>query len=97
MAAGSPTNASTAAAPPPFQVYLPGERPDENRGPEIIATCVALTAIALVIVSLRIFVRIKFVRFLGADDYLMVLAVVRTLLFRLSFLPFSPAVAGLTD
>ncbi|KLU91328.1 hypothetical protein MAPG_09849 [Magnaporthiopsis poae ATCC 64411] len=74
MTPSSPNNASTAAAPPPFQVYVPGERPDENRGPEIIATCVALTAIALVFVGLRIFVRLKFVRFLGTDDYLMVLA-----------------------
>ncbi|KAL8389065.1 hypothetical protein RB595_008814 [Gaeumannomyces hyphopodioides] len=74
-ASTAPLPSATAAAPPAFHVYLPGERPDENRGPEIIATCASLTAVAWVFVSLRLYVRLKFVRFVGTDDYYMVLAV----------------------
>ncbi|EJT77364.1 hypothetical protein GGTG_07276 [Gaeumannomyces tritici R3-111a-1] len=73
-ASTAPLPSATATAPPPFHIYVPGERPNENRGPEIIATVASLTAMAWAFVSLRLFVRLKFVRFVGTDDYYMVLA-----------------------
>ncbi|KAL8420910.1 hypothetical protein RB596_001900 [Gaeumannomyces avenae] len=73
-ASTAPLPSATTAAPPPFHIYVPGERPDENRTPEVIATVASLTAVAWAFVSLRLYVRIKFVRFVGTDDYYMVLA-----------------------
>ena len=51
--------------------------PDVNRGPEILAICGSLVGVALVMVLIRIWVRIKIVRQLGWDDYFMIAAMVR--------------------
>lgn len=75
---------AAAAGPPPsrFKVYTPGERPNENRGPEMIAATASLTALALIVVTLRVYVKLRFNTGLAIDDYLMVLAVVRCNIFR---------------
>ncbi|KAL8389014.1 hypothetical protein RB595_008862 [Gaeumannomyces hyphopodioides] len=71
------SNSTTAAGPPPpYKVYLPGERMDESRGNEIIASTVAVTSLALIIVALRVYVKFKFSGGLAIEDYLMVLAVI---------------------
>ncbi|KAH8846661.1 hypothetical protein MCOR27_000405 [Pyricularia oryzae] len=62
--------------PPPFKVYLPGERTDENRGGEILAICVVLTILAIGITVLRVWVRRKFLSKLSLDDYSMVMATI---------------------
>lgn len=69
----------SAAGPPPprFKVYKPGERPDENRGPEMIAATASLTILALIIVTLRAYVKLRLGTGLAIEDHLMVLAVVR--------------------
>ncbi|KAK4125816.1 hypothetical protein N657DRAFT_654352 [Parathielavia appendiculata] len=48
--------------------------PDENRGPEILAVCGSLVGIALFVVVLRIWVRAKIVRHVGADDWTIIAA-----------------------
>ncbi|KAI9675737.1 MAG: hypothetical protein M1817_001104 [Caeruleum heppii] len=53
------------ATPPPY--------PDENQGPRILAVCVTTTVLAFVIVCLRLFTRIKVVRSVGWDDYVILL------------------------
>jgi hypothetical protein len=50
--------------------------PDENRGPEILAICGSLVGIALVIVVLRMWVRVKMIGHIGADDWAIVAAMV---------------------
>lgn len=67
--------------PPPFKVYLPGERTDENRGGEILAICVVLTILAIGITVLRVWVRRKFLSKLSLDDYSMVMATVSYVFF----------------
>lgn len=81
MSSPSPTAAPSPGPtpPPPFKIYQPGERPDENRGYELMATCVTLTVLADAIVCLRLYVKRSFVRIIGVDDHLMVLAAVRSL------------------
>ncbi|KAL8404697.1 hypothetical protein RB594_009528 [Gaeumannomyces avenae] len=68
------TAPSGSPPPPPFHVYLPGERPNENRGPELLATSISLTALTLTIIGMRLYVRIKMINNLFTDDYLMVLS-----------------------
>ncbi|KAL2165019.1 hypothetical protein VTH06DRAFT_315 [Thermothelomyces fergusii] len=48
--------------------------PDENRGPQILAVCGSLVGFSLVIVLLRLYVRAKMVRRVGADDWTIVAA-----------------------
>ncbi|AEO60764.1 hypothetical protein MYCTH_2310333 [Thermothelomyces thermophilus ATCC 42464] len=48
--------------------------PDENRGPEILAVCGSLVGFSLVVVILRLYVRAKMVRRVGADDWTIVAA-----------------------
>jgi hypothetical protein len=50
--------------------------PNEDRGPEILAVCGSLVGIALVVVVLRIWVRAKLVRHVGADDWTIIAAMV---------------------
>jgi hypothetical protein len=50
--------------------------PNEDRGPEILAVCGSLVGIALVMVVLRIWVRAKMVRHVGADDWTIIAAMV---------------------
>ncbi|TLD07935.1 hypothetical protein PspLS_12180 [Pyricularia sp. CBS 133598] len=73
---GSGTGGPPAGPPPPFKIYLPGERPDVNRGSEILSICVALTLVAIAITALRVYVRRRFLSKLSLDDYSMVMATV---------------------
>lgn len=50
--------------------------PDENRGPEILAICGSMVGLALAAVLLRIWVRAKMVRHVGADDWTIIAAMV---------------------
>lgn len=70
---------STTQAPPSslsYTTYIPGQRPDDNRGPEILATCGSLVGLALFVVCLRIWVRLSYIRKIAADDYFMMAAMV---------------------
>ena len=49
-----------------------------NRAPDFIACMVTTTIMALILVSLRLYVRLAIVRKLGADDCTIVLAMVNT-------------------
>ncbi|CAA9958895.1 hypothetical protein PTMSG1_02427 [Pyrenophora teres f. maculata] len=48
----------------------------DDRGPKTIGLVLGFTTLALVCVSLRFFARIKFVRQVGSEDYLMAMAMV---------------------
>jgi hypothetical protein len=50
--------------------------PDENKGGQILAICGVLVAVCLVIVMLRIWVRARIIRQVGADDWTMIAAMV---------------------
>ncbi|KAK3994270.1 hypothetical protein QBC44DRAFT_286477 [Cladorrhinum sp. PSN332] len=50
--------------------------PDNNRGPEILAICGSLVAISTVVVALRMYVRGKMIGQIGADDWVMVGAMI---------------------
>lgn len=58
-----------ADAPPPGTGM-----PDRNRGPQILAICGSLTAIAFVFVAVRFFVRISMTRNVGWDDCFVLLS-----------------------
>jgi hypothetical protein len=59
--------------------------PDHNRGPEILAVCGGFVALALVAVLLRIWIRAFMVKSLGADDYVMIGAMVSVAYLRSRF------------
>lgn len=44
-------------------------RADTNKGPEILAICGTLTIVAVILVLLRLWVRIKIIKQLGWDDH----------------------------
>lgn len=48
--------------------------PDNNRGPEILAICGTAVGVALAVVALRIWVRVKIIGKMGWDDYFMIAA-----------------------
>lgn len=49
---------------------LPGSGlPDRNRGPEILAVCGSLTAVAFVFVAMRFYVRVKMTKNTSWDDW----------------------------
>ncbi len=50
--------------------------PDENRGPEILAVCGSLVGLATLVVALRIWVRARMVKHIGADDWTIIAAMV---------------------
>lgn len=50
--------------------------PDNNRGPEILAICGTAVGIALAVVALRIWVRVKIIGKMGRDDYFKIAAMV---------------------
>jgi hypothetical protein len=50
--------------------------PDVNRGGQILAICGTLTALCLLIVVLRIWVRARIIRLVGPDDWIMIAAMV---------------------
>ncbi len=56
--------------------------PDENRGPEILAVCGSLVGLAVVVVALRIWVRARMVKHIGADDWTIIGAMVRLRLYK---------------
>jgi hypothetical protein len=53
--------------------------PDYNRGPQILAVCGSLVTLTLIVGLLRLYVRIRIIREVGVDDYLMMGAMVSTL------------------
>ncbi|KAF3059616.1 hypothetical protein GL218_04836 [Daldinia childiae] len=60
---------------------LPGaDQPDENRGPEIAGAVVSTTIAALVVVCARIYVRLRMIRSIGIDDYVMLVAMLLSLI-----------------
>ncbi|KAL8404637.1 hypothetical protein RB594_009480 [Gaeumannomyces avenae] len=71
---GSPPNGAPPPGPP--LKFQPGERENYNRGPEIIGVSCTFAAMAFVVVCLRVWVRIRIIRQMAVEDYLMVLAVV---------------------
>ncbi|KAI6350230.1 hypothetical protein MCOR25_010571 [Pyricularia grisea] len=77
-AASNSTSAdgSATAAASPYKVYLPGERPDENRASEILTICIVLTLLAVGFTALRVYVRMRFLSKLAWDDYSMVMATI---------------------
>jgi hypothetical protein len=50
--------------------------PDENRGPEILAICGSMVAVALASVLLRIWVRARVIGEMGWDDHVIIAAMV---------------------
>ncbi|KAI1136431.1 hypothetical protein F5Y05DRAFT_108158 [Hypoxylon sp. FL0543] len=60
--------------------FLPGaDQPDENKGPHIVGAVISTTLAALVIVCARIYVRLRMVRSFGTDDYVMLAAMLLSL------------------
>lgn len=51
--------------------------PDENKGPAILTACCICVAVAILMVSLRAFVRLKLLKNPGWDDLCVALAMVR--------------------
>ena len=62
---------ATTALPPMTPEYM-----NENRGPAFVAVFSAGLAVAIVLVALRLWVRFKVVRKVGADDYVMLASMV---------------------
>lgn len=77
--AGEPPSGPPPGAPPmgPPLKFQPGERENYNRGPEIIGVSCTLGALAFAVLCLRIWVRIRFIRQLAVEDYLMAVSAVR--------------------
>lgn len=55
-----------------------GKNPHDNQGPTILATMWTLTMITTLIVIARIFIRTYIVKALGPDDWLIMVAMVRS-------------------
>jgi len=49
---------------------------DEDRGPKFIAAAAVTTVAALIAVCLRMYVRIRIVRAVGIDDYMIIVSMV---------------------
>ena len=60
-------------------IFQRAAREDVSNGPGIIAVVGTFTGISALFVAARLYVRIKLMRNLGSDDYLIVLAMVRLL------------------
>ena len=58
-------------------IFQRAAREDVSNGPGIIAVVGTFTGISALFVAARLYVRIKLMRNLGSDDYLIVLAMVR--------------------
>ena len=43
--------------------------PDENKGPQVLGSCTAVTILALILVGARLYVRARVVKSVGLDDY----------------------------
>ncbi|KAL8367065.1 hypothetical protein RB599_010926, partial [Gaeumannomyces hyphopodioides] len=89
---GPPASGAPPAGPP--LKFQPGERENYDRGPEIISVSCTLAALAFAVLCLRIWVRIKFIRQLAVEDYLMALAAVMLLGLALITVPMVHRGAG---
>ena len=49
----------------------------KDKGPEMLAIFCTLTGIATILVALRFWVRMKYLRKLGADDWVVLISLVR--------------------
>lgn len=58
--------------------------PDDNRGSELLAVLWAFTALATVIVVLKIYTRFKIVHETGLDDVLIFLSMVNSSIFKVA-------------
>lgn len=61
-----------AGTPPHTEEYL-----SQDRGPAALGVMVSLTALSTVFVAARLFVRIKLLKNVGFDDYLITASMVR--------------------
>ncbi|KAI5863698.1 hypothetical protein GGS23DRAFT_565004 [Durotheca rogersii] len=60
--------------------FLPGaDQPDESQGPRILGAVLSLTSAALVVVCARFYVRMRMVRMVGVDDYIILVAMILSL------------------
>ncbi|KLU85431.1 hypothetical protein MAPG_04457 [Magnaporthiopsis poae ATCC 64411] len=86
---GPPPSGPPPGAPPmgPPLKFQPGERENYNRGSEIIGVSCTLGALAFAVVCLRIWVRIRFIRQLAVEDYLMAISAVMLLVLALITIP----------
>ncbi|EUC46837.1 hypothetical protein COCMIDRAFT_35570 [Bipolaris oryzae ATCC 44560] len=55
---------------------LPEHLANEDKGPTILAVCIALTALATIFVAARLYVRGKIQSHIGLDDWLMILSMI---------------------
>jgi hypothetical protein len=62
---------------PLFELMRRSEPSSSSLAPSILAINGAFTGLALVVVALRVYVRIKILKFAGADDWVIVAAMVR--------------------
>jgi hypothetical protein len=62
---------------PLFELTGRSEPSSSSLAPSILAVNGAFTGLALVVVALRVYVRIKILKFAGADDWVIVAAMVR--------------------
>jgi hypothetical protein len=62
---------------PLFELESKSEPSSYSHAPSILATSGVFTGIALVVVALRVYVRTTILKFVGADDYVIVAAMVR--------------------
>ena len=70
---------------------------DSNRAPGFIACMTVTSAVALVLVLLRVYVRLGIVRKFGADDCTILLAMVRIIALKPYFLSAPPLMQGMLD
>ena len=82
-------------ASPAVLASLPND--DSNRAPGFIACMAVTSAIALILVLLRVYVRLRIVRRFGADDCTVVLAMVRIIALTRCFLFARPLMQGMLD
>ena len=59
--------------------FRPSPDGDQNKGNALLGVAVATVIVALIAVTLRIFVRARIVRSLGWDDWIIVFAIVSSL------------------
>lgn len=54
---------------------------DQSKWPEILAVCVSLTALTTCAVASRVYVRVKMVKYLGIDDYIIVASCICSIIY----------------
>lgn len=55
---------------------LPQELAHEDKGPMVLAVCIALTTVATIFVAARLYVRCRILSMMGLDDWLIILSMV---------------------